>query len=358
MPTLDTLPFWAQSLTLLAGALVGGYLLRTLLQGLLRWRAGRNQVTLLRAVNERAAGPLGWVLSIALLQFVLPLAVPPEWLSPAQQVAWVLQVMLLAWLLVRLLRVAEDVIVSRLGVEKADNLRARRMQTQLRVIRQIAAIAVSLLALVIILMSFERLRELGTGLLASAGLAGLVIGLAAQRTLSNLIAGFLVAFTQPIRMDDVVIVEGEWGRIEEITLTYVVVAIWDRRRLIVPISHFLDRPFQNWTRTESKILGSVMLHLDYRVPVEALRHETERLVKDHPDWDGEVCGVQVVDTTPREVVVRVLISAGDSGRAWNLRCFLREALIDWLAASHPEALPHSRAMLEGEWPAARPVAAA
>ncbi len=358
MPTLDALPFWVQSLGLLSGALVGGYLLRTLIQGLLRWRASREQIPLLRAVNERAAGPLGWVLSIALLQLVLPLAVAEGWLPRSQQAAWVLQVILLAWLITRLLRVGEDMIVSRLGVEKSDNLRARRMQTQLRVIRQIAGIAVALLALVIILMSFERLRELGTGLLASAGLAGLVIGLAAQRTLSNLIAGFLVAFTQPIRMDDVVIVEGEWGRIEEITLTYVVVAIWDRRRLIVPISHFLDRPFQNWTRTEAKILGSVMLHLDYRVPVDALRREAERLVQDHPDWDREVCGVQVVETTPREVVVRVLVSAADSGRAWNLRCDLREALIAWLAAHHPTALPHSRAMLEGELPPARPVAAA
>jgi small-conductance mechanosensitive channel len=348
MSTPDHLPFWLQSTGLLLGALLGGYLLRGLLEWLLgRW-AGREQAGVVRALRQRAATPLGWALSIALVQLVLPAATPQQWLAAAQQSAWVLQVMALAWLLTRTLMAGEDIIVARLGVEKADNLRARRMQTQLKVIRQIAVIAIVLLALIIVLMSFERLRELGTGLLASAGLAGLVLGLAAQRTLSNLIAGFLVAFTQPIRMDDVVIVEGEWGRIEEITLTYVVVAIWDRRRLVVPISYFLDQPFQNWTRTEAKILGSVMLHLDYRVPVDELRRETERLVADHPDWDGEVCGVQVVDTTAREVTVRVLISAADSGKAWNLRCFLREKLLGWLAASHPQALPRTRAVIESD----------
>jgi small-conductance mechanosensitive channel len=348
MPELDALPFWAQSVGLLIAALLGGYLLRWMIAGFLRWRATRDQMLLVHSLNRRAAAPLGWVLSIALLYAVLPLAMPPEWIPPARQAAWVLQMLAIAWFVIRLLMVAEDVTVSRLGIEKADNLRARGMQTQLRVMRQVAVLAVLLLATVVILMSFEQLRELGTGLLASAGLAGLVLGLAAQRTLSNLMAGFLVAFTQPIRMDDVVIVEGEWGRVEEITLTYVVIAIWDRRRLIVPISHFLDHPFQNWTRTESKILGSVMLHLDYRVPVDAIRTETKRLVKDHADWDGEVCGVQVVDTTPREITVRVLISAQSSGQAWDLRCFLREHLIAWLAEHHPDALPRTRATIEME----------
>jgi small-conductance mechanosensitive channel len=344
----DPLPFWLQSAILLLAALLGGYLLRRLLESMLGHWAGREQAGMVRAIRQRAATPLGWVLSIALLQLTLPAATPAGWLASLQQGAWVVQVMTLAWLAASVLRAGEDIVTARLGVEKADNLRARRLQTQLKVIRQIAVMAVVLLALVVVLMSFERLRELGTGLLASAGLAGLVLGLAAQRTLANLIAGFLVAFAQPIRMDDVVIVEGEWGRIEEITLSYVVVAIWDRRRLIVPISHFLDRPFQNWTRTEAKLLGSVLLHLDYRVPVDAVRGETERLVAGHPDWDGEVCGVQVVDTTAREVVVRVLISAADSGKAWNLRCFLREKLLAWLAATHPEALPRTRAIIEAD----------
>lgn len=201
------------------------------------------------------------------------------------------------------------------------------------------------LALVVVLMSFDRLRDLGTGLLASAGVAGIVLGLAAQRAVSNLIAGFQIAFTQPIRIDDVVIVEGEWGRVEEITLTYVVIRIWDLRRLIVPIGYFLDHSFQNWTRTEARILGAVVLYLDYGVPLNELRTEAERLVKDHPDWDGEVCGAQVIDITSSALQVRVLISAEDSGRAWNLRCDLREGLVRWLAEYHPEALPTVRANL-------------
>ncbi len=349
MPDLiESWPVWARTLSLLGGAVIAGFLLRLIIQWLVAWSAPRHQAGLVSALRNRAATPLGWLLSVLLIYLAVPLALPETWIEPARQSVWVVQIFIAAWFIGRLLQVAEDMIVGRLGVEKADNLRARKMQTQLRVIRQLLVALVFFLALVVVLMSFERLRDLGTGLLASAGVAGIVLGLAAQRTLSNIIAGFLIAFTQPIRMDDVVIVEGEWGRVEEITLSYVVIRIWDLRRLIVPISFFLDRPFQNWTRTEAKILGAVMLFLDYRVPLNELRAEAERLVKDHPDWDGEVCGVQVIDTTSSALQVRVLISAGDSGRAWNLRCELREGLVRWLTEHHPEALPRMRAYLEPE----------
>lgn len=341
-------PLWARSLTLLGGALAGGYALRWIIQWLLTWSTTRQQAGLVAALRQRAATPLGWVLSVALLYIVLPYALPDRWVDSAQHALWGLQMLLLAWFVGRLLLVAEDRVVTRLGVEKADNLRARKMQTQLKVIRQMLVALVFFLALVVVLMSVDRLRDLGTGLLASAGIAGIVLGLAAQRTLSNVIAGFLIAFTQPIRMDDVLIVEGEWGRVEEITLSYVVIRIWDLRRLIVPISYFLDQPFQNWTRTEARILGAVILFLDYRVPVDELRNETERLVKGHPEWDGDVCGVQVIDTTASALQVRLLISASDSGKAWNLRCDLREGIVRWLAAQHPEALPRMRAYLEPE----------
>jgi small-conductance mechanosensitive channel len=339
-------PLWARALTMVGGALIAGFALRQIIQWLVVWSAPRHQAGLVSALRHRAATALGWLLSVVLIYLALPLALPEARIETARQAVWVVQMFLGAWFIGQLLHVAEDVIVARLGVEKSDNLRARKMQTQLKVIRQMLVALVFFLGLVIVLMSFERLRDLGTGLLASAGVAGIVLGLAAQRTLSNVIAGFLIAFTQPIRMDDVVIVEGEWGRVEEITLSYVVIRIWDLRRLIVPISYFLDRPFQNWTRTEAKILGAVMLFLDYRVPLNELRAEAERLVKDHPDWDGEVCGVQVIDTTSSAVHVRVLISADDSGKAWNLRCDLREGLVSWLTRHHPEALPRIRAYLE------------
>lgn len=339
-------PVWLRALTLLGAALVAGFVLRVVIQWLVEWSAPRHQASLVSALRNRAASPLGWLLSVLVIYLALPLALPEAWLESARKAVWVVQVIVAVWFIGRLLHVAEEMIVIRLGVERSDNLRARKMQTQLKVIRQMLVALVLFLALVTVMMSFERLRDVGTGLLASAGVAGIVLGLAAQRAVSNLIAGFQIAFTQPIRIDDVVIVEGEWGRVEEITLTYVVIRIWDLRRLIVPIGYFLDHPFQNWTRTEAKILGAVVLYLDYGVPLNGLRAEAERLVKDHPDWDGEVCGVQVIDTTSSALQVRVLISAEDSGRAWNLRCDLRERLVGWLVEHHPEALPRVRANLE------------
>ncbi len=342
-------PMWARSGLLIMAALFGGYVLRWIIQWLVQWSIPRSRIPWVHSLARHVATPLGWALSLVLMQLVLPFALPEDWLAVGRRGVWVIQILVVAWLIIGVLAVAEEVIVANLGIEQADNLRARTMQTQLRVVRQIIVIAVLFLAAVAVLMNFEPMRLLGTGMLASAGIAGIILGLAAQRTLSNLIAGFIIAFTQPIRLDDVLIVEGEWGRVEEITLTYVVIRIWDLRRLIVPIGYFLDQPFQNWTRTEARILGSVMIFLDYRVSVGEIRKETHRLVSEHPDWDGEVCGVQVVDATPKVVQVRLLVSAQDSGSAWNLRCALREHIVAWLAEHHPEALPRTRAFLE-PWP--------
>lgn len=203
-----------------------------------------------------------------------------------------------------------------------------------------------MLAVAAMLMTFEGIEQLGKGLLASAGIAGVVIGFAAQRTLGTFVAGMQIAFTQPIRVDDVVIVEGEWGRIEEITLTYVVVKIWDLRRLILPINYFIEKPFQNWTRVSADILGTVFLYVDYTVPLEAIRQELTRLLKDHKLWDGKVNVVQVTNATERTVEVRLLVSAKDAGSAWDLRCDLREKMIDFLQREYPDALPRIRAELE------------
>lgn len=344
--TLGDWPIWVRSGVLVTAALLGGYLLRWGIQWLVQWSTPRSRARSVHSLARHVAAPLGWMLSLALIQLVLPAALPEDWLAVSRKGVWVIQILVIAWLAAGMLAVAEETIVSNLGIEQADNLQARKMQTQVRVVRQVAVIAVLFLAVVAVLMNFEPVRMLGTGMLASAGIAGIVLGLAAQRTLSNLIAGFIIAFTQPIRMDDVLIVEGEWGRVEEITLTYVVIRIWDLRRLVVPISYFLDQPFQNWTRTEARILGSVMLFLDYRVSVDEIRAETHRMVSEHPDWDGDVCGVQVVDATDRVVQVRLLVSARDSGSAWNLRCALREHIVAWLVEHHPESLPRTRASLE------------
>ena len=196
------------------------------------------------------------------------------------------------------------------------------------------------------LMTFPQVRELGASVLASAGLAGIVVGFAARPVLQNLIAGVQIAIAQPIRIDDVVIVEGEWGRIEEITATYVVVKIWDQRRLIVPLNHFIEHPFQNWTRTDAEILGTVYLYVDYTVPVEAVRQELHRLLQASEKWDGRAWGLVVTNATDRALQLRALMSAADASAAWDLRCEVRERLIEYVQEHHPGGLPRIRAEME------------
>jgi small-conductance mechanosensitive channel len=252
----------------------------------------------------------------------------------------------LVFALIKLIYVAEEVILHRFQVDVRDNLRARQIHTQVRILRRLSIALIVFLGLGVVFFSFERFRELGTGILASAGIAGLVIGLAAQRTLSNLLAGIQIAITQPIRLDDVVIVENEWGRIEEITLTYVVVRIWDLRRLILPISYFIEKPFQNWTRVSADILGTVFIYVDYTVPVDAIREELTRILQNSPNWDKKVNIVQVTNASEKTVEVRALMSAADASMAWDLRCEVRECLIAFLKKSYPQALPRARVELD------------
>jgi small-conductance mechanosensitive channel len=247
-----------------------------------------------------------------------------------------------AWTLVALLDAVETFLLSKYDLGATDNLRARSKHTQLRVLTRTVQIFIIVIAAAVMLMTFPRVRELGASLLASAGLAGLVVGLAARPLLENVIAGLQIALTEPIRLDDVVIVEGEWGRIEELTTTYVVVKIWDERRLIVPLSWFLANPFQNWTRSSAQLLGTAMLYLDYRAPIGAIREELQRICKASEHWDGRVCVVQVTDTRSAEIEVRLLVSAANSGSLFNLRCQAREGIIAFLQREHPESLPTRR----------------
>jgi small-conductance mechanosensitive channel len=210
------------------------------------------------------------------------------------------------------------------------------------------------------LMVFESVRQFGASILASAGIAGIVVGLAAQRSIATLLAGFQIAMTQPIRVDDVVIVEGEWGRIEDITLTYVVVKVWDQRRLIVPMTHFLERPFQNWTRTSAEMLGTVLLYADYSVPVGELRDELTRILSHSRYWDGRVNVLQVTESKEYSVELRALVSAADASQAWELRCEVREQLVTFMQRRHPESLPRLRTSFAADLPeraAESPVAA-
>lgn len=258
----------------------------------------------------------------------------------------VLLIVTFSWFLVGVTGVVRDTVLAQFPVDVAENLEARKVRTQMGMVRRILITVITVLAFALVLVSFEPLRELGTGLLASAGLAGLVIGFAAQKALGNLLAGFQIAFTQPVRIDDVVVVEGEWGRIEELTLTYVVVRIWDERRLILPISYLLENPFQNWTRVSADLLGTIYLRLDYTVPIEEIRAELGRIVEGSEHWDGRLWRVHVTDAGERTLEVRALVSAADSGAAWELRCEVREKLVEWVGRAYPQALPRMRAELQ------------
>ena len=252
-----------------------------------------------------------------------------------------------AWLAVEAVEVFGDVLLSRYRYEgNVDNFRQRRAYTQILYVKRVVTFLAVVIAFAFVLFQFPRVRELGTGLLASAGVAGIIIGVAAQRSLANLLAGFQIAFTQPIRIDDQVIIAGEFGRVEEITLTYVVIKVWDERRLIVPLNKVIEDTFQNWSRESTSIIGHVLLYLDYGVDLDGLRAEAERLTEAHEHWDGRVKALQVTDASERTMTVRVLASAANPGNAFGLRCDLREGLLKYVRRTAPEALPKER--FEGE----------
>lgn len=247
----------------------------------------------------------------------------------------------------RLVSSVEDAILAQYRLDAKDNLEARKIYTQVQVLKKLAVVIIVIFTVASMLMVFDSVRQLGASILASAGVLGIIVGFAAQRSIATIVAGFQIAMTQPIRIDDVVIVENEWGRIEEITLTYVVVRIWDLRRLIVPISYFIEKPFQNWTRVSADLLGSVVVYTDYTLPLQALRAEADRLLENSKLWDRKVKVVQVTDAKPDTMEVRVLVSAADAGTAWDLRCELREKLIDFVQREFPQCLPRFRTDLAG-----------
>jgi small-conductance mechanosensitive channel len=254
----------------------------------------------------------------------------------------ILMTIAFAGILIGLVRVGQDFVVHRYDITKRDNFRERKIRTQLQFLRKFLVTLIVVVTICVILLSFENLRRLGSGLLAGVGIGGIIIGFAAQRSLGNLFAGFQIAFTQPLRIDDALLVEGEFGRVEEITLTYVVLNLWDQRRLVLPINYFIEKPFQNWTRTTTELLGTVELYMDYSVPMEAIRGEFRRLLDATDLWDKRASAVQVTDAKENSMVVRVLVSANNSGSLFDLRCYLRENLISFIQKNYPEAFPKAR----------------
>jgi len=245
----------------------------------------------------------------------------------------------ISWFMMRLFRVFEEFILQHYAAKVREYESARKISTHVSLIRKILNVLLVLLAVSSVLMTFDTVRQVGLSILASAGIAGVILGFAAQKSLTTLIAGIQIAITQPISIDDVVVVENEWGRIEEITLTYVVVQLWDQRRLIVPINWFIDRPFQNWSRTSAELLGTVFLYTDYAVNPETLRHELERVVASTPLWDGRVVKLHITNTTDKSVEIRALVSAANSSNVWELRCLVREQLIEFIKSNYPGWLP-------------------
>ncbi|NNG36884.1 mechanosensitive ion channel family protein [Nakamurella aerolata] len=259
-----------------------------------------------------------------------------------QRIGVIVVIAAVTYLVVRSLKALEIFIFARVRIDGPDNKRRRRVRTQVTLLRRIVAAAVVLIALCAVLITFPALRTFGTSVLASAGLAGVVAGLAAQTTLGNVFAGLQLAFSDAVRIDDVVVVEGEWGWIEEMTLTYVVVRTWDERRLVLPTSYFVTTPFRNWTRNHSTVIGSVQLYLDYCAPMPLIRERAEQIVTSSPHWDGGTFAVQVVDSTEKAMVVRILASAPDGPRCFDLRCEVREGVLRFLQHQHPQALPTVR----------------
>ena len=334
------------------GGLLGGLALglggKTLLFAGLRAYDRREDSALARSVGLRLSGTSAFFFPVLVWSLLLPLLpLPPRPLAGLQRVVEFALILSFAWGLIQTLDVVQDLIQRHYQLE-GDNLRVRKLFTQLQFIKKLAVGLISLVAVGLVLMSFETVRRLGTGLLTSAGIASVIVGFAAQRSISNLLAGFQLAFTQPIRIDDVLVVEGEWGRVEEITFTYVVLSIWDERRLILPLNYFIEKPFQNWTRSSAQLTGVVFVYADYTAPVEELRAELARLLAAHPLWDQRVCALQVTDTKDRVLELRALVSAANASDLWDLRCAIREQLVAYLRQHYPASLPRTRVELPTE----------
>ncbi|MDR5750658.1 MULTISPECIES: mechanosensitive ion channel domain-containing protein [unclassified Caballeronia] len=286
------------------------------------------------------------ILALGFVLFEAPDTLP--FAAVLRDLATVALIVALTFLAARSASAVGEAIVQAHPLDTENNLHARRIHTQARVLARSVMVVIVIIGFGGALMTFPSVRQIGASLLASAGVAGLVAGIAARPVLGNLIAGLQIALSQPIRLDDVVVIQGEWGRVEEITGTYVSIRIWDQRRLIVPLQWFIENPFTNWTRNSSQIIGTVFFYVDYRMPILPLREELERILEHAPEWDGRVQVLQVTDATERSMQLRVLVSSFDSGLNWDLRCRVREGLLNFVQAAYPQFLPRTRADLSSD----------
>ncbi|EHM03506.1 transporter, small conductance mechanosensitive ion channel MscS family protein [Acetobacteraceae bacterium AT-5844] len=344
--SLGWLPSWAVSILVLA-ACVGVALLAHRVLFRVTTRLVSNRELFWRSLVQRTQGPV----RLGLIIFALAFAVTVAPLSAIEanvirHILLVCFIALLGWVALTVLHIWTTVYLRRFKLDSEDNLLARKHATQSRILRRVASILIVIITVATALMTFENVRQYGVSLLASAGAAGIVLGLALQPLLKNLVAGIQLAVTQPIRLEDAVIVEGEWGNVEEITATYVVVRLWDWRRMILPLSYFIEKPFQNWTRESATLIGTAFLHVDYTAPVTVLRRKLQEIAEASPLWDRRVVNMQVTELRPSTMEIRMLVSASNAGRAFDLRCEVREKMIAFLQAEYPTALPRGRAQVE------------
>jgi small-conductance mechanosensitive channel len=327
----------------IVAAFVVGRLAARLLHALARRWSRMTATPLDDLVVLHLREPLRWLVPL----FFVDLVVSTVELGAAaretlHQLLVVLTILNVGWLLYRVVYVLEEFLTTRFIIDGTLKEDARGNYTQLQSFRNIAGFLIAVISVGLALLSFAGVRQLGTSVLASAGVVGIVVGFAAQKSIATLVSGIVLAVAQPIRIGDIVVVEGQQGSVEEITLTYVVVRLSDLRRLVLPVGSFLDKPFENWSRVSTDLLGNVLLYLDYTVSIEALRQEFKRLLELSPGWDRKTWSLQVIDSTDRTLVVRALMSAADPATAWDLRCEIREKLVAFVQDKHASALPRAR----------------
>jgi small-conductance mechanosensitive channel len=345
MPEFSTpawLPDWVLGLMLIAAALVAALFAHQLLVRAVG-RGLRRRDAFTRSLVVRTRGPSRFALVIAALSWAARAApVPPQSEDLIQRGLAIAFIVLCGWIVMTAIDIGSALYMRRFRTDAADNLQARKLLTQTRILRRSVNVVVLIVTVACVLMAIPGVKQVGVSLLAAGGAAGIIVGLALQPVLSNMLVGLQLAVTQPIRIDDAVVVQGEFGHVEEIKSTYVVIRLWDLRRMVVPLKYFLDQPFQNWTRESAEVIGTVMLYLDYSVPVAEVRARFEAFVKASPLWDGKTCAVQVTDARERSVEVRGLLSARNAGQLFDLRCEVREKMITWLQAEYPQVLPRER----------------
>jgi small-conductance mechanosensitive channel len=339
---LGWVPQWLVGLGLVAGAIVVALFVHGIAARVIKHALGPNWPAT-KLFLEKVAGPAQLALCLVAVAIVLPWAPLNDLLRDQLTHFFVVAVIaLIGWISVRAVDLGATRYLQQFRLDVEENFLARKHVTQVRVFKRVIDTVIVLIAVSTALMTFESVKQYGVSLFASAGAAGLVVGLAARPLLSNLIAGVQIAITQPIRIEDAVIIENEWGWVEDIASTYVVIRLWDWRRLVVPLSYFIERPFQNWTRDTQSLIGTIALHVDYSTDVGRIRQRLEQAARESKLWDGAVVNLQVVDSHPRTIELRALVSARTAPQSWDLRCEIREKLLSFIREDMPEAFPRDR----------------